>query len=254
MGSGATRGRGWSRLIQAMQRSVDGRRQRFRTSLAGKAAGSLDRIAGEEIGRQVMQGSEGLSSGSRPQEAIDWPRRAMERLDSVLDEQRKRAVMTACACQYPKPALQAARQEYQGTKNVDRVLQILQQQFDSFLQENLRLSRDLISEIASRGWGLTGVRQGSSIIATKIPRSGYLIEYMQETDPARRRQLYCHCPRIRMVLESSQTSSSTYCYCGAGFYQGISEEILQEPVEVEALETVLQGHDVCVFAVRLPAG
>jgi hypothetical protein len=178
----------------------------------------------------------------------------MERLDSVLDEQRKRAVMTACACQYPKPALQAARKEYQGTKNVDRVLQVLQQQFESFLKENLRLSRDLISEIASRGWGLAGVRQGNSIIATKIPKSGYLIEYMQETDPARRRQLYCHCPRIRMVLESSQTISSTYCYCGAGFYQGIWEEILQEPVEVEVLETVLQGDDVCVFAVRLPAG
>ena len=226
----------------------------FERAWLAKLSGSLDRIAGGEIREQVMRGSERQSSSSRPKEVIDWSRRAMERLDSLLDEQRKRAVMTDCACQYPKPGLQAARQEYQATKNVDRVLQILQQQFESFLKEALELSNHLIREIASRGWGLAGVRQGHTIIATKIPKSGYLIEYMQETDPARRRQLYCHCPRIRAVLESSETISPTYCYCGAGFYRGIWEEILQEPVEVEVLESVLQGDDVCVIAVRLPAG
>lgn len=226
----------------------------FERAWLKKLSGSLERMAGGEIRGQVMRGSERLSSSSHPLEVIDWSRRAMDRLDSLLDEQTKRAVMTDCACQYPKLALQAARQECERTKSVDRVLQILQQQFESFLNETLQLSNHLISEIASRGWGLAGVREGNTIIATKIPKSGYLIEYMQETDPARKRQLYCHCPRIREVLKSSQTISATYCYCGAGFYKGIWEEILQEPVEVEVLESVLQGDDVCKIAVRLPAG
>jgi predicted hydrocarbon binding protein len=43
-----------------------------------------------------------------------------------------------------------------------------------------------------------------------------------------------------------------YCYCGAGFYKGIWEEILGEPVEVEVLESVLQGGDVCRIAIHLP--
>jgi predicted hydrocarbon binding protein len=55
------------------------------------------------------------------------------------------------------------------------------------------------------------------------------------------------------VLKSSETISATYCYCGAGYYQGIWEEILQQPVEVELLESVLQGDQVCKVAIHLPA-
>jgi predicted hydrocarbon binding protein len=109
-----------------------------------------------------------------------------------------------------------------------------------------------MEEILRRGWGLAGVRKGNTIIATKIPKSGYLVEYMRETDPQKKRQYYCHCPRIRDVLKSSETLSPTYCYCGAGFYKGLWEEILQEPVEVELLESVLKGDDVCKVAIRLP--
>jgi predicted hydrocarbon binding protein len=77
---------------------------------------------------------------------------------------------------------------------------------------------------------------------------------MIETDLVRKRALYCHCPRIRDALSSSVAISATYCYCGAGFYKGIWEEILQQPVEVELSETVLQGDEVCKFVVYLPPG
>jgi predicted hydrocarbon binding protein len=45
-----------------------------------------------------------------------------------------------------------------------------------------------------------------------------------------------------------------YCYCGAGFYKDIWEEILQQPVEVELLSSVLQGDDTCQVAIHLPPG
>ena len=89
-------------------------------------------------------------------------------------------------------------------------------------------------------------------MATKIPKSGYLIEYMKETDPDLKRQYYCHCPRVRDTMRASEIISPTYCYCGAGFYKGIWEEILQRPVEVEVLESVLAGGEVCKIAVHLP--
>ena len=77
------------------------------------------------------------------------------------------------------------------------------------------------------------------------------MKYMQETDPEKRRQYYCHCPRVRDALENGETISPTYCYCGAGFYRAIWEEILQKPVEVEVLESVLDGGEVCKIAIRL---
>jgi len=60
---------------------------------------------------------------------------------------------------------------------------MLQEQFEAFLKNTLNLSDELMQEIVRRGWGSAGVKDGNTIIATKIPKSGYLVAYMEETDP-----------------------------------------------------------------------
>jgi len=227
--------------------------QDFERAWLAKFSNRLDEIVGEEIRKEVMKGSEGLSSQSSRPEVINWSKAAMERLDSLVDEAGRRQIMTGCACQYPKASLQEIREAYATTKDIDLAHQMLQEQFESFLKDSLQLDDELVEDIVDRGWGSAGVKEGNTILATKIPKSGHLMEYMRETDPQRKRQLYCHCPRIREVLGTSETISPTYCYCGAGFYKGIWEEILQQPVEVEVLESVLQGDEVCRIAIYLPS-
>ncbi len=212
----------------------------------------LEEIAGEQIREEIMAGSEELSSQSSREEVIAWSRRAMDLLDSHVEEHKRREILIGCACQYPKSNLETMKEAYAATGDVDLVHQMLQEQFEWFLVHTLQLDGDLVAEIVRWGWGSAGVKQGNTIIATKIPKSGYLIEYMRETDPEKKRQLYCHCPRVRDLLKTSDTLSPTYCYCGAGFYKGIWEEILQKPVEVEVLESVLNGDEVCKIAITLP--
>ena len=202
----------------------------FEQAWLEKFSSRIDAIAGEETQKQVLEGCEGLSSVSDQQEVIAWTKAAMQRLESLTDEDQCQQIMTGCACQYPKSALQEERREFEESKDVTLVHQMLQTQFESFLRDTLRLSEQLVGEIVLRGWGLAGVKQGNTIIATKIPKSGFLVDYLEEPDPETRRQYYCHCPRIRDVLRSSVTSPPAYCYCGAGYYKGILEEILQKPV------------------------
>ena len=161
--------------------------------------------------------------------------------------------MTGCACQYPKSNLRRMREEYAQTGDLARVHHMLQEQFQAFLTDTLGLDDELIRNIGKRGWGLAGAVKGRTIVAAKIPKSGYLVDYLNEPDPEKRRQIYCHCPRVRDILKTSETISPTYCYCGAGYYKGIWEEILQRPVEVEVLESVLWGDEVCKVAVHLPS-
>ncbi len=214
----------------------------------------LDETVGEEIREMVIQGGEALSAESSRLEVIEWTRRAMERLDSLVDERASRSVLSACTCHYPKANLQEIKAVYATTKDIDRVHGMLQEQFESFLKDSMRVSEEMLAEIVARGWGSAGIRQGNTIVATKIPKSGHLIEYMNETDPEIRRQYYCHCPRVREAVKDNLMILSTYCYCGAGFYKGIWEEILQRPVEVEVLESVLSGDEVCKIAIYLPDG
>jgi hypothetical protein len=103
-----------------------------------------------------------------------------------------------------------------------------------------------------RGWGLAGIRQGNTIIAIKIPKSGNLLAYMREPDPAVRRRMYCHCPRVRDAIRTGEALSPLYCYCGAGYYKGLWEEIVGQPVEIKVIESILAGDNVCKIAIRLP--
>ena len=155
----------------------------FERAWLAKFSTLLHAVGGEEIRAEVMQGSASLSLASSRDEVIHWTQGAMERLDSLVDVAQRRAILTGCACQYPRAALQGARKAYEESGDMDLALRILQEQFEAFLRETLELDEEFVEEVVGRGWGSAGVKEGNRIIATKIPKSGYLMEYLREEDP-----------------------------------------------------------------------
>jgi len=225
----------------------------FEKAWLEKLSQGLEGRVSKETKKEILSGSEQLSDVSKRGTVIDWSIQAMSKLDQLVDdEQTRHDILTACACHYPKEQLQLIKEEYAQTKNLKQAHQRLQLQFEAFLRNGLKLDEDLIEEVVSRGWGLAGIIEGNTIIATKIPKSENLKAYLTEADPEKRRQCYCHCHRVREILKTDRELSVTYCYCGAGYYKGIWEEILQQPVEVEVLESVMKGDLVCKIAVHLP--
>ena len=63
-----------------------------------------------------------------------------------------------------------------------------------------------------------------------------------------KRYYFCHCDYARAVNDQI---SLTYCYCGAGWCKGIWETVLEKPIRVDIVKSVLQGDDVCRFAVHI---
>jgi len=240
------------RVREYVKRVIMAEKFDFEHAWLAKFSNCLNEVAGEEIREIVMQGSYSLSADTEPLEVIHWSQVAMQRLETSVDDRSLKSIMTGCACQYPKSELQDLRRDYEATKDINLVHRKLQARFETFLRETLGLEEDLVVEVVEKGWGTAGIRNGDTIIATKIPKSGFLEEYLKEGDTEKKRQIYCHCPRVRDALTLSEKLPTSYCYCGAGFYKGIWEEILQEPVEVEVLESVLSGGEVCKVAIHLP--
>ena len=225
----------------------------FEKAWLQKLSRGLDGKVNSEVKEQILSGSNQLSNASDRESVIDWSIQAISKLDELVsDDKTRHDILTACACHYPKEQLQLIKEEYAQTKNIKQAHQRLQSQFEAFLRKELGLDEELVEEIISRGWGLAGVIEGQTIIATKIPKSENLKAYLAESDPAKQRQYYCHCHRVREILKTDKKLSVTYCYCGAGYYQGIWEEILQQPVRVEILESLMKGDRVCKIAVHLP--
>lgn len=219
----------------------------------GKFSDCISRIAGDEIRDKIMEGSEELSDASSIEEIASWTNKAMKNLTSLLEHDAQVEIMTRCACHYPKSELVDIKAAYQKTKDIKVAHNMLQQKFESLLRDTLKIDNELINTILNNGMGSAGVLDGNKIIATKIPKSGYIKQYFQATNPDEKRALYCHCPRVRDVINMPiENIPEIYCYCGAGFYKDIWEQILQKPVKVEVLTSVMKGDDVCKIAIHLP--
>jgi len=219
-----------------------------------KFSNCLYKIVGEETRKSILIGSGNFNKNTSKDIIFNWSKKAMEKLDSTINERKRIEIMTGCACQYPKGELQDIRKKYEENKDLELMHQMLQDKFESFLKDTLKLNEDDFNFVINQGWGLAGVKKENRIVATKIPKSEFLIGYMKESDLEKKRALYCHCPRMRDALKiPGARLSLTYCYCGAGFYKGIWEEILQKPVRVEVLESVLNGGNVCKIEISLPS-
>jgi predicted hydrocarbon binding protein len=56
----------------------------------------------------------------------------------------------------------------------------------------------------------------------------------------------CYCGSVSKTKEKIPL---TYCYCGAGWYKRLFEEVLDRPVRVEVLQSIVNGADKCVLRI-----
>ena len=189
-----------------------------------------------------------VMSGAGEREVISWTAEVMEKLNSELSAEELHDVMTSCACHYPASALEPVREAFAGTGSFTLAMDMLREQFRESMK-NLGIPDEVIDGLLARGMGPAGVLEENRIVATKIPRSGNLMAWLSEEDPARRREIYCHCPRVNRALEKGMPVPVAYCLCGAGFYRDIWETVTGEAVRVEVLRSVMSGDDTCSIAI-----
>ena len=57
----------------------------------------------------------------------------------------------------------------------------------------------------------------------------------------------CYCGSVSKTKEKIPL---TYCYCGAGWYMRLFEEVLGKPVKVEVLQSIANGADECLLRIH----
>jgi hypothetical protein len=58
----------------------------------------------------------------------------------------------------------------------------------------------------------------------------------------------CYCGSVSKTREPF---SPTYCRCSCGWYRQLFETLLEQPVEVDLLGSIIQGDERCRFLIRL---
>lgn len=196
---------------------------------------SLDQSMGETVRKEVMEGSEELKSRSSGDKKAKWVQCAMEKLDELVDEETRKNVLMSCSHVFPKTRLRPLKNRYKETGKIDAVLELMHK---------------------DRSWGGLSyyeypTREGNTIYVTKIPFNPK--KYDQSTDETEKKYHYCHCGLVKASIKAPEIKiSPSFCYCGAGWYKTLWEGVLDKPVQIEMLKSVIQGDDCCTFAVHLP--
>jgi hypothetical protein len=194
-----------------------------------KWARLIDEHGGPGISEKVLAGHEGLADAT-PEKRAAWSLGAMERLaEAVPDLGAREKIMDRRACvfveEFGEEPLLELRQIYHETGELEAV-------FEAMARDREKHSRPYLD--------------GDVIVEVKAPRDEEAFTAAQT--PEEKRVAYCHCPLARAGAATAPLPEP-YCYCGGGWYRRIWEFILERPIRVEVLKSVMRGDEHCAFAV-----
>lgn len=185
---------------------------------------SLIKITDESVQKEVMEGSENLNNLNEKEKA-NWVKQALDKLDRLVPDKDKRYdIMTNCSCECADHLIVNFKNEYKKNNDID----------------------NLLDKMYKNPFYVRPRRAGNIIYFVKVACNKE--EYDNAVTPEEKRYHYCHCDYIKAA---DLPISPTHCFCSAGWYKRIWEGILERPIKVEMVKSIMQGDDKCEFAVYL---
>lgn len=189
-------------------------------------AKNVERVLGAEARDNIMKDKTLFTLESSTDERATWIKAAMKQLDARADDYQKYDILSRCAHDFSQKRIAYLRSIYEQTGDVDEVLKAMYE---------------------DPAWYENPIRKGNIIYVKKVPYNQK--GYQEAKTEAEKKRNYCHCPLVREYLDEIPF---TFCYCGSGWYRQQWEGILQKPVKIEMVKSLLKGDDTCEFAIHLP--
>ncbi len=215
---------------------------------------------GEKIRDEVFEGIGVPPLGIRPQQKVVVTKGLVERFLAKVDYVAcKTFFEVGLRDKYPQ-SYEKSTELFQELNDVDEFLRRSHQNLVNTLENHLKedtlfftqeVNDEVIAYVKRDQTIEAGIRKGERVIITKIPYSTK--EFIHETDERKKRYFYCHNPWIReALLEEDRPIDPVFCGCSAGYFKNFWEAVLNQPVRVEVLKSLIKGDQICEFALYLP--
>ncbi|HAE21758.1 MAG TPA: hypothetical protein DCG47_05470 [Spirochaetaceae bacterium] len=224
-------------------------------------AGRLEALEGPSARDRVMRGITLPPVGAAP-EAYPAATAAFTRaLEKELGREKAERVLCWNVHGLSAESFAHERERYLALGSVDawlkdyheRQVEVLAKHAkDGTLWFEQKITERVVDFVRERPEILGGVREGSTIYATKIPYDPD--RYMMATDPLERRRLACHCPLAASSITAEGAGvPSLWCSCSAGYEKFLFDVVFAADSRTRVVKSVLAGDELCRFAIDLPA-
>ncbi|NHJ40159.1 MAG: hypothetical protein FK731_09020 [Asgard group archaeon] len=223
-------------------------------------AKALDEIVKPEKAKKILEGIDFPPLGTTADKKPVFTKKVVERLVENLDEKTCHKVLVSNLHGIPKESYKRQRENFLKAKNVDEYLKERHENFIKTLEKfrdektlffTQEVDDEVIEQVKNNQQIEGGLRKGNIVYAEKIP---YMTKkFLNETDDNKKKYYYCHCSWVREALKTGDVKvPSKFCDCSAGYYKNQWDVILDQPVEVDTIETIIDGDSRCLFAIHLP--
>jgi hypothetical protein len=220
----------------------------------------LATIAGKATYQRVFQDLEMPPLGSPQDSYPKLTKMVLDSMEAELPAQTCREILTWNYHNIPITAFKESKERFEKATSIDEYLKGEHERLIAELEDCMREGRpwfeqEITPEVVEFVRGnqeiCTGIKQGDKVYVTKIPYAPK--QFLREKNPTMRKYYACHCQLVRTALRDGKPKiPATFCYCSAGYQKLHFDAIFDEPVEVELLETLLEGDERCRFAIKIP--
>ncbi len=179
----------------------------------------VEHFAGKTVAAKVMAGSEQITAKTDQRKIAEWIKNAMATLDASVDEQSRVQIMQNCG--------------YNCAKKNSKVIERAVARRKKYASINEFLAAE----------------QQKPMKGTRLAQEGNIL-YQFYTPQAFTRPMRCYCGLLR-GLPNDESVSKTYCNCAKGFVEKYWENVLEKPVKIDLLQSVVAGDKECKFAIHL---
>jgi len=153
------------------------------------------------------------------------------------------------------------RERFLKSQNIDEFLAEKRNRFMESLEKHekegtlfftQKINKEVLEYVSNRPEIESGIRNGNILTVSKIPHE--TINYLNENDELLKAYHYCHCPWVKESIKDGSVDElpNVFCNCSGGYYRSYWEIVLDHPVKVKGVKTVLTGDPICELEVILP--
>ena len=215
---------------------------------------------GEDFRNEIFEDVPLPPLGLHPEKKPEYTKKLIPRLEESLGVNRCAKFLNQGLRDRYEEWRKPDREKFLKSKNIDEFLKNRRLEYIEELEKlhkegSLYFTQEItdavLEFVKNDPFIEVGVREGDQIIVRKIPHMAD--KYLREPDEQKKHYYYCHCPWVKeALLESQRPVSPVFCNCSAGYYKAYWEIVLDQPVEVDVVKSILSGDSICEFAVHLP--
>ncbi len=216
---------------------------------------------GEEYRNEIFEGLDVPPLGLDPKEKPDYTKVLINRF---VEKEEKNTCLEFLAKGLRDPYIEwrkPDRKRFLKAKNIDEFLAKKRERFIAGLEKNRdegtlfftqEINDDVIEYAKNNPTIEGGVREGNILTVSKIPHE--TINFLKEKDKKMKAYYYCHCPWVKESIKdgTAEEIPAVFCNCSGGYYKNYWEIVLDQPIKVDTVKTVLEGDPICEFKVHLP--